>query len=158
MKRPYWTAIALGTLLATAIGPALPQTATDSFQVSITIADDCSIAAQDFSFGSHAAITADIDATSTITVNCSVGTAYTVSLNQGTNGARLMSDGSDDVDYELYTTAARTLAWGTNVGVDTVGGTGDGNDQLLTVYGRVPNQATPAPSLYVDSITATVAF
>jgi spore coat protein U-like protein len=148
----------LGAAISLASLVASPQTATDSFQVSITIADACTIVAQDLDFGSQAAITADIDADSSITVNCSVGTDYTVSLNQGSNGARLMSDGSDTVDYDLYTSALRNVAWGTNVGVDTVGGTGDGTDQVLTVYGRVPNQATPAPSTYTDSITATVAF
>ena len=144
--------LALGAL------EALPQTATDSFQVSITIADDCTIDADDLDFGSHSAIPADVDVDSTITVNCSVGTNYAVSLDQGGNGTRLMSDGTNDVDYDLYTTALRNVPWGTNVGVDTVGGTGDGTDQVLTVYGRVPSQATPPPAQYTDSITATVAF
>lgn len=158
MERKRSLALALGTLLAVASPAALTQTATDSFQVSITIADDCTIAAQDLNLGSHASLAALVDVDSIITVNCSIGTAYTVSLDQGVNGTRLMSDGSDTVDYELYTTALRVLAWGTNVGVDTVGGVGDGTDQDLTVYGRVPVQATPAPATYTDTVTATVAF
>lgn len=158
MKRAHQISLALGSLLAAVCPAAQTQTVTDSFQVSITIADDCSISAQDLNFGSQAALTANVDVDSTITVNCSVGTAYTVSLDQGANVTRLMSDGSDTVDYELYTSALRTLAWGTNVGVDTVGGIGDGTDQDLTVYGRVPLQAAPAPATYVDTITATIAF
>ncbi len=158
MKKTRWFAAAIGLQFALVCPTALTQTATDSFQVSITIADDCTISAQDLSFGSQATLAANIDVDSIITVNCSVGTAYTVSLNQGVNGARLMSDGSDTVDYELYTSALRVLAWGTTVGVDTVGGTGDGTDQDLTVYSRVPVQATPAPATYTDTVTATIAF
>lgn len=158
MEHRHSLTVALGTLLAVVCPAALTQTATDAFQVSITIADDCTISANDLDFGSQASLAALVDADSIITVNCSVGTAFAVSLDQGANGTRLMSDGSDTVDYDLYTSALRVLAWGTNVGVDTVGGIGDGTDQDLTVYGRVPAQATPVPAPYVDTITATVAF
>ncbi len=158
MKGNRRIGLAVGTLLATMAPVALTQTATDSFQVSITIADACSISTEDLDFGSQSALSTNVDADSTITVNCSLGTVYTVSLDQGVNGTRLLSDGSDTVDYELYTSALRAVAWGTNVGVDTVGGIGDGTDQDLTVYGRVPTQATPAPATYIDTVTATVAF
>jgi len=158
MARNRSRAVALGTQLALACPAAFTQTATDTFQVSITIADDCTISAQDLNFGSHVSLAAIIDVDSIIAFNCSVGTAYTVSLNQGVNGTRLMSDGTNTVDYELYTTALRVLAWGTTAGVDTVGGVGDGTDQDLTVYGRVPVQATPAPATFIDTVTATVAF
>jgi len=158
MKLNHALAIVLGPVLAAACLPASSQTATDTFQVSITIADDCTIAAGDLDFGSHVSLTSAIDVDSLITVNCSIGTAYSVSLDQGVNGTRLMSDGSDTVDYDLYTSALRLVAWGTNVGVDTVGGVGDATDQTLTVYGRVPTQTTPVPSVYVDSVMATVAF
>ncbi len=158
MNRNRLVAAALGTLLSVACLPGQTQTATDNFLVTITIADNCTIAAQDLDFGTRTVLNANFDVNSIITVNCSVGTIYTVSLNQGVNGARLMSDGSATVDYELYTSALRVLAWGENVGVDTVSGTGNGANQDLTVYGRVPVQATPAPATYNDTITATIAF
>ena len=148
----------LVVLLSVFAVPAFAQTATDTFQVSITIADDCSISADNMNFGSQTALSSLVDATSNITVVCSVGTAYTVSLDQGDNGTRFMSDGSDTVDYELYLDAGRTTAWGEDIGVDTVGGTGNGASQVLPVYGRVPAQATPDPATYTDQITATVAF
>lgn len=145
-------------LLAVFAAPAFAQTATDNFQVSITIADDCSIDAANLNFGTETDLASLVDATSNITVTCSNGTDYAVSLDQGDNGTRLMSDGSETVDYDLFTDAARTTAWGEDVGVDTVGGTGNGAAQVLTVYGRVPAQATPDPATYTDTITATVIF
>lgn len=134
------------------------QTATDSFQVSVTILDSCSIVADDLDFGGQTELDSAVDVNTLVTVNCSVGTAYAVSLDQGVNGTRVMSDGSETVAYELYTSVLRTLAWGTDVGVDTVGGVGDGNDQVLTAYGRIPAQTTPGPATYTDTITATIAF
>jgi spore coat protein U-like protein len=158
MKHIRLVSMAFGALSMIASPLALSQTATDSMQVSITIANNCSISANDLDFGSYSSLASDIDVDSGITVNCSSGTNYTVSLDLGVYGDRLLTDGSNKVDYELYTSPQRDVAWGTNVGVDTVGGTGDGNDQGLTVYGRVPSQGTPPVSTYTDFVTATVAF
>lgn len=148
----------IGLVLAISAPRAHAQTATDTFQVSVTILDSCSISADDLDFGSQTLLDSVLDVNTSITVNCSVGTAYAVSLNQGVNGSRLMSDGSETIAYNLYTTLSRTLAWGTSVGVDTVGGVGDGNDQVLTAYGRVAVQTTPGPATYTDTVTATIAF
>lgn len=131
---------------------------TDNFQVTMTILDSCTVAADNLDFGSVNALGSAVDTDTTITVNCSVDTAYSVSLDQGLNGTRLMSDGSDTIDYDLYTSAARDSAWGVNVGTDTVDGTGLGSDQVITVYGRVPAQTTPAPAAYQDTVMATIAF
>ena len=37
-------------------------------------------------------------------------------------------------------------------------GSGSGNQQVITVYGQVPAQSTPAPGSYSDTITATISF
>jgi len=55
----------------------------------------------------------------------------------------------------LPAAARRFVAGGTNVGVDTVDGVGDGTDWNLTVYGRVPTQTMPAPATCVDTVMAT---
>ena len=158
MKRILLASMALGALSVMICPTAMSQTATDSMQISITISSNCTIAANDLSFGTYGSLASDIDVDTGITVNCTSGTNYSVSLDQGVYGARLMFDGSSYVDYELFTSPQRDSPWGTNVGVDTVGGTGDGNDQGLTVYGRVPSQGTPPVSTYYDVVTATVAF
>ncbi|MEQ8205484.1 MAG: spore coat U domain-containing protein [Woeseia sp.] len=148
----------IGAVLVFLAPRAHAQTATDNFQVSVTILDSCSIVADDLDFGGQTVLDSVVDDSTLVTVNCSVGTAYAVSLDAGVNGTRLMSDGSETVAYELYTSALRTLEWGINVGVDTLGGIGTGIDQVLTAYGRVLVQATPGPATYTDTITATIAF
>lgn len=65
---------------------------------------------------------------------------------------------SATIGYALYRDSGRTQNWGETVGTDTVAGTGDGNVQAITVYGRVPAQATPGVGTYTDSVTVTVTY
>ncbi|EEF26199.1 conserved hypothetical protein [Ricinus communis] len=40
----------------------------------------------------------------------------------------------------------------------TVAGTGTGNAQLLTIYGRVPPQTTPSSGTYTDTVVVTLTY
>ena len=60
--------------------------------------------------------------------------------------------------YELYRNSARTQRWGNTLNTDTVVGSGNGANQNLTVFGRVPNQSTPSAGTYNDTITVTVTY
>jgi spore coat protein U-like protein len=108
-------------------------------------------------------LSANVDATTTFTVQCTNTTAYNVGLNAGstTGGTvttRLMTSGSATVAYKMYSDSGRTTNWGNTVGTDTVTGTGNGATQTLTVYGRVIAQTTPAPATYTDTVTVTVTY
>ena len=88
---------------------------------------------------------------------------YTVALNGGNDAAtdptlRKMSKGAEKITYGLYRDAARTQPWGSTSGTNTVAGTGSGLAQSLTVYGRVPVQATPSPGAYADTIVVTLTY
>jgi spore coat protein U-like protein len=142
---------------------AQAATATSTFQVQINIQATCVVSgATDMNFGNVGVLAANIDTTSTITVQCTTTTPYTVSLNAGTNGGsvttRQMSGSGGLVNYTLSRDASRTLNWGETIGSDTVAGTGNGANQAYTVYGRVPPQTTPSPTLYTDLITVTVTY
>lgn len=138
-------------------------TAVGNFQVQINIQAACVVAsATDLNFGNVGVLAANIDTTSTISVQCTNTTPYTIGLNQGVNGAsvttRQMSGTGGLVNYSLFRDASRTLNWGTTIGTDTVAGTGNGSGQSFTVYGRVPAQTTPSPALYSDTITVTITY
>jgi spore coat protein U-like protein len=127
------------------------------------VADACTVAATDINFGTIAALTANVDATGTVTVQCTQTTSYNVGLNAGTgSGAtvttRKMTAGANTVDYSLYRNSGRTQVWGTTIGTNTVAGTGSGANQNLTAYGRIPVQTTPPPATYNDTITVTVTY
>jgi spore coat protein U-like protein len=150
-------AIALGTQTC------LAATTTTTFNVSLTITSNCTVSATAMAFGTSGIIAANIDASSTVTVTCTNTTPYSVGLDAGTgSGAtvttRKMTSGGATVDYSLYQDNGRSTIWGNTVGTNTVGGTGNGSGQALTVYGRVPSQSTPAPGAYSDTITVTVTY
>jgi spore coat protein U-like protein len=159
-SRAYVVVLAI---LASA-GAAWAATTTTTFTVSITITASCVInSASTLSFGSQGVLTANVDNTSTIQVQCSNTTPYNIGLNAGTaTGAtvttRKMTNGAVTVSYSLYSDSGRTTNWGNTVGTDTVSSTGTGTSQSFTVYGRVPPQSTPAPQAYSDTITVTVTY
>ncbi|MDQ8729440.1 spore coat U domain-containing protein [Bradyrhizobium sp. LHD-71] len=140
-------------------------TATGQFTVRITIAAECRVnSATDLDFGTSGVIAANVDAQSTVTVQCTNTTPYTVGINAGTgSGAtianrRMSGPGGATLGYAVYRDTARTQVWGVTVGTDTLAGTGNGNAQAIPVYGRVPAQATPAAGAYTDTLTITVTY
>jgi spore coat protein U-like protein len=144
--------------------PAAAASATNTFQATITLQANCQVASTNtLNFGTQGLLAANTDASATFQVQCTNSTPYNIGLNAGTTAGgtvatRLMTSGSATVGYQMYSNAARTTNWGNTVGTDTVGGTGNGSAQTLTVYGRVPVQATPAPATYNDTVTVTVTY
>jgi len=159
--------IALGAAvgLATLSTAGYAATATSSFQVRITVQAQCLAATTtDLDFGSSGFLSTNIDAQSTIQVQCTNTTPYNVGFDQGINGAsvtaRRMKGGPSNelISYAIYSNAARTTNWGNTVGTDTMAGTGNGAAQTIQVYGRIPAQTTPIPGSYTDTITVTVTY
>jgi spore coat protein U-like protein len=140
-------------------------TATGQFNVTITIQSNCIVqSATDLAFGNAGVIAANLDAQSTISVQCTNTTPYMIGINAGNGAAatvaarKMTGPAAATVTYSVYRDAARTLVWGNTVGTDTVAGTGNGNPQPITVYGRVPPQAAPAADGYTDTLTVTVTY
>jgi spore coat protein U-like protein len=151
--------------LATAIAPAAQAaTASGSLNLSITIEASCTVvSASAVAFGSVATIGANIDQTSTLVVNCSNTTPYTVSLGAGngvgaTTTVRKMSAGANTVNYALFRDAARTQIWGNTIGTDTVAGIGTGANQSISIFARVAPQGVLAPGAYTDTVAVTITY
>jgi spore coat protein U-like protein len=138
---------------------------TTEMDVTITITSACSITTTaDMNFGIDVASTAtNVDATGTLSVTCTLLTPYDIGIDTGLHpdaGVRRMADttdGSQFVPYALYRDLARTQAWGTTIGTDTLGGVGTGLPLPTLVYGRVPSANFPALS-YADTVTATLTY
>jgi spore coat protein U-like protein len=158
--------LAAGLMAATA--GAFAATTTTTFQVTANVAAQCNVSAVNLGFGAVDPIGPNVDQTTTVTVKCTKNSPYTVGLNAGTTtGAtiaqRLMANGADTMQYNLYTDAARTTIWGNSAVAPTwVSGTGAGlgTAQVLTVYGRVPTgQTNLAVGSYTEpTITVTVTY
>lgn len=146
-----------------AVAPAHAQSVTEQMPVTITIENACDLSTSPttLDFGTQGVLAANVDAVSTIAVTCTTSAPYDIGLDGGGSGdinARVMTNGSDEVAYQLYQEAGRTTVWGNTVDVDTVEGTGSGTEQYLSVYGRVPAQATPPAGVYNDTVLVTATY
>lgn len=161
--------LVLLALLATGTSIVSAATVTTSFAVSATVLSSCAVSATNLAFGSYDPNSAsDNDATSTVTVTCTLLTPYHVQLNEGLNSVggsvtarRMLGPGASDyLNYALYRDASRTLNWGKTDDTDTVDGVGTGILQPAnhTVYGRITKNQDVNTGAYSDTITVTVSY
>lgn len=142
----------------------LAATATGSFNSQLIITAECKVqSASTMNFGTDGVLDAIIDTTSSMSVQCTNGQTYTISLNggngaSGTTTTRTMELAAEDVDYTMWKDAGRSQNWGDTGGEIMTGLTGNGSAQAYTIYGRVPVQATPTAGTYTDTVTVTVTY
>lgn len=156
--------LAMGFL---SFGPAAnaATTITTTFQAKIAIGASCVFSTggtSDIDFGFQTALSAVINQTSTIQVQCTTGTPYTVGLNGGSvannvAARQMKSPAGGLVNYSLFQDTNHLVNW-TNTGGGLVSGTGTGSAITHTVFGQVPVQATPAVGAYADTITVSVTY
>jgi spore coat protein U-like protein len=161
--------LTMGALLATA-GGAGAGTATTNLMVSAAVEPTCTVAANPLTFGRYRPGQGSVSANTTLTVRCPRGARFTVALDAGTGSItvmrRVMTFGAYQLQYNLYTTAARTTLWGDGtLSSATVSGIGQGlsTGQAIveTVYGQVPDidvNEDLAPGLYTDIVRVTVSY
>jgi spore coat protein U-like protein len=148
--------------------PGSPKTKT--FTVSADVTANCTIGATDLNFGSYDPVVANkttaLDVNTSVTVLCTKGsTGVTVGLDTGIHAAggnRFMSNGTDGLQYELYSDSVGGTVWA-NSGSGLVtwpvfGPIGAGAGVPHTVYGRVPAGQDVSVGAYTDTVTATVNF
>ena len=170
MRKVLNATLSTATLL-TAWGTASADTKQSTFQVSATVLKNCLVSSANLPFGSYTPNTGGLTGSSNITVRCTKTTPYAVSLNAGstTGGSftqRLLANGANTLEYNLYTTAGLTTVFGDGTGgTATAAGTGNGvssgNAVTHTVYGSLPDSTAnqdAVPGAYTDTITVTVTY
>jgi len=139
---------------------------TATFDVTLRIVADCTIAVGNMDFGQNQGVlNSTVTATSSINVTCTNTTPYNLGLNAGTGTGSsgttryLSGTGANTgtVQFMLNQTAGGT-PWGNTQGTNTLGSVGTGAQVTHTVYGQILAQNTPAPDTYKSTITATVYF
>jgi len=162
-----------GLALASAMvaTPALADTASSTFQVTMTIQKACTVTAgapSNISLGTVASTATNVAGNNTISVNCSKTTPYYIGLapsNANTGGAGQMSGtgaNADKVPYQLRSsTGTSGTIWGNTATATSVGngvaGTGTGAAQTHTVYVTAPS-ANFTPDTYSDVVTVNVNY
>jgi spore coat protein U-like protein len=163
------TKIAAALLAGTAVLAASPAfagntVASQTIGVGLTIEDQCTITAPaTLSFGTHGIILTDVDAQANMTIECTKETPYSIGLDDGLNHAsattttRAMKSGTNYINYELYSGSAGGTFWGETVGTDTVdSSSAAGSDEVITIYGQVPQHQNQPVGNYSDTVTATI--
>lgn len=132
-----------------------------TFTVQAIVNRSCTVSATNINFGTTSNLTTNVDATGTLTINCTTGLPYSIALNGGLSNAqptqRRMTLGSNAIIYGLYSNSTRTVPWGAAAN-QIVPGTGTGTAQSVTVYGRVTPQTTPASGTYSDTVVVTINY
>jgi spore coat protein U-like protein len=165
-KRTRILATVLAAMLPFTSGVAVAASKTATFDVTMRVVADCTIAATGIDFGQTGIMTGAINGSSNINVTCTNTTPYNVGLDAGTGAgssgttrflAGATGGNADTVEVKLFRQAGTGL-WGNTQGTDTLAGTGNGVQQVLTVYGEIPKQKAVTPDTYKSTITATIYF
>ena len=165
MKR-YLLASAIAV---SAVSPANAQsTAGSNLSVTANVTANCTVSTSPVAFGSVNTLSAsNVDASGGITVTCTSGTAWTAAADAGTgSGASLLTrrmtpaTGTTALNYSLYTDSGRTTVWGDGTSTTgTIGDSGTGSAQAITIYGRVPSGQGVVPAgSYADTVAVTVSY
>jgi len=161
------TLVVAALALASSAAFAGPSPQQDTFVVSITLENDCTITFNDINHGTVTSLAADNDAASTgDNITCTFGDAYSIGLNVGTGGGtyatRTLANGLNALNFNVYSDASRSTIWGDGSGGSaavTGTSTGGGTADPLTVYSRVFGPQTGKPEgTYSSTITATATF
>ena len=138
---------------------ALP---TSTVTVTANVVKACTISGATLGFGEYNPTYAT-DTTVTVPLNfqCSAGTPITIDLNNGGHpaaGMRGMANGTNILQYQIYSNPGLTTVWGTGSG-SNYGMTATGGSDHLDMSGKIPALQTGViVGTYQDTVTATLNF
>ncbi|MBF6601930.1 MAG: spore coat protein U domain-containing protein [Sphingorhabdus sp.] len=167
--RAFGAVILTSLMLGTAANAA---TATDTFDVILTIEKTCSVTAgagSNIDLGTVDSTATNVEGSNSIAVTCTKGTPYFIGLapsSGDTTGSGTMASTTagnlDVVPYQLQQAAgAGGTVWGNTATASNIGngvtGTGSGAAQMHTVYAVAPSANFTADS-YKDTVTVNVNY
>ena len=167
MDNKFAIAVALaGAATSLAAAPAHAQgRATSTVPVSVEVLNACSLETRPLMFGIVASRVTSVRATTTMRVNCPIGTVYSLGIDNGLwfDGTVRRMHGNDSngqvwyADYRLFRDPLYTLPWGATPATMVNGVVLLPGPQVHTLYGEArPRNLRPAP--YLDTVTVTLHF
>ena len=146
----------------------LAGTSTGSLTVNANVNSSCIVSSGTLSFGAYDPIvgnaSAPLQQSGTFQIQCTNGLTATILLGQGLNPGsgstdsapiRNMTNGTSQLNYQLYTTSARSTVWDNATGVSQLT---TGQTQTLTVYGTIPAGQNVTAGSYSDTVVITVNY
>ena len=160
------TSVVIAIVLALACRAANAGPATANLPVTATVRSACAASADPMAFAPYTAGGGPVTGSATIIVKCSSGLAFKVALGPGATPSgsisqRLLSNGSQSLQYNLYTTSDLSSIWGDGTTGVTLSGmaSSEGLATSLTVFAEVPDSAMnrlATPGTYSGLVTADV--
>ena len=164
----FFRAAASALLIVLSVSTSEAATTTGSMTVSATVLSACTVTPGPLAFGNYDPTSATPkDATASIVVLCTAGTAYTLALDAGTgSGASItarkmtIAAGTATLNYAIYNDSGRTTNWGNTAGTGALTGTTSlvTLTNTFTAYGRIPVSQATAAGAYTDTITVTLTY
>lgn len=156
MKKISIGLIALAFILVSAAS-AMAATDTGTLNVSASVlgtARITSVGAMSFSNYDPTEPTTPNDADGSVAVRATKGLAYTIYVG----ATRTMSNGTDTLNYELYSDAGRSSVWGSTLAAGAAYTSAGNAISTKTIYGRIPVLQDVPAGAYSGTVTVTLEF
>lgn len=141
-------------------------------RVTVTVTPDCTLQTSDINFGSAPLAGSFAPVTSSLSIRCTKGSAYTVGMSMGNQPAdelrRMKNSASNDyLKYQIFKQMNGTERWGPEGNERRASETADSGAQSLdgTTFQNfqfraqvVPEQPTPPAGSYSDNVIVDVRF
>lgn len=162
------TSVTVAVVLA--LSPEITDagSATANLPVTATVQNTCAASAAPIAFDTYIAGAGPVTSSANITVKCSSALAFKVALGPGATpggsiSQRLLSNGSQSLQYNLYTASDLSSIWGDGTTGVTLSRTAssDGLPTSLTVFAEVPDSGMnrlAMPGIYSDLVTVTITY
>jgi spore coat protein U-like protein len=146
---------------------AQAATATATLNVSATVVSNCLINTTPVNFGNYDGLAGPLNGAGAVSVTCTDTQPWEITLGEGANAdtgslptapIRRMTDGTNFLDYGLYTDIGHATNWQNVTGAGMPSGTGNGLAQSTPVYGQIPGGQSVPVGAYTDSVVATVNY
>jgi len=145
--------------------PASAAQHSADLAVSATVTANCLVQAGTIDFGNYDPVAANdttpLDATGSFQVRCTRGGSAVLKLDQGNHasgGTRRMSDGTEFLNYNLYTNGSYTTVWDDATNTVSYGPAASNAFTAIDVFGRIPAGQDVQAGDYSDTVTVTAEF
>jgi len=137
-------------------GVAMAATATGSLNVTAAVTPSCRVTGTTaINFGSYDPTdTSPKDAAGDFTFRCTKGTAYNLYIT----GTRQMTDGTNNLGFEIYSDATRTTAYPSALAGAISGTSANNAANTQNLYGRISAEQDVPAGAYSKSLTVTVEY
>ncbi len=167
MTKHTLAAFAAAAAFTLSSSAAFSQTANaPNMIVSMTVAAECTLTTDAVAFGPQGLIDADVEVPGNMTVLCTQGAPYRISLSAGLGNnatvANRVMTGTTATHVANYTihqgATAAGIVWGDTAGTDTLAGVATGGQDVQPFLAVLPAGQSVAADTYTDTLTATITY